>query len=554
MSRLTLITLIGLLAAPGIPPAAFGQDALFPPAPLPAAPLFSSPQPETLALSNDKPDAQKNEGPSLLPAPKRVAPSTPPMQPERIAPGSVNGDFPALPPDPYAARLPPLPPLEEELWLHGGSQLYQPEGDRLNWPSPDEAHYDLLRLPENWRKPRPLQAFADFVGPGPIPPARFQWPGTGGYAWEPRFVGFGSYELFGFALKENNQRQDVVGHQLLADLDLRLTGTERFHVQFRPVGMKGTGGSYYQFSDPEGYVDNATGKPDRFWFEAELHSLLGAFLDPNAVRDYNVVLGQFPFALHNSLLINDDILGFVISKNTLYMKAWSNVNVQVFGAYDEVDAFPDGQAQLYGGHVSADRNRVFYEATYAFLRRRFDSGRNTHYAALSRTQLFGPTTLAGRALFKYGDRAGSGSGQLFVLESNRTRVFDHGRLGVEKAVFYGNLFWANDGWTPISGGNFNRLRTSFATNPLVRISAGAPPSDTWGAACGVQLFRHDQDESWVPEVAYEQRDGQPVAAVSLRYLRKTGARTFLEAVGVAAFSDDSRFERRGVFASHSIVF
>lgn len=31
----------------------------------------------------------------------------------------------------------PLPPLEEELWLHGGSYLYAPEGDRLNWPSPE---------------------------------------------------------------------------------------------------------------------------------------------------------------------------------------------------------------------------------------------------------------------------------------------------------------------------------------------------------------------------------------------------------------------------------
>lgn len=148
-----------------------------------------------------------------------------------------QGDFPALPPDPNADNLVPLPPLQQELWNHGGSYLYHPEGDRLNWPAETEsAHVEVLRLPETWQEPRPLTAFSEFLGTGPPAGTQLKWFGDQGYMWDVRFVGSGGYELFGFALEENSQRQDAIGHQLRLDLDLRLTGTERFHVQFRPLG------------------------------------------------------------------------------------------------------------------------------------------------------------------------------------------------------------------------------------------------------------------------------------------------------------------------------
>ncbi len=347
----------------------------------------------------------------------------------------VGGDFPPLPPDPHEADKEPLPPLEEELRLHGGAHLYDPEGDQRYQPG-DENNVpaDHLRLSEDWQKPRPFTAFQEFVGAdAPADRWRLRWPG-GGYVWEPRFVAYGSYSLFAFALEENRRRQDVLGHQLLLDLDLQLTGTERFHVQFRPLGRRNTGGSYYQFSNPEGYVNNMTGEPDRYWFEGEVHSMLGAYVDPFSALDYHVVAGRFPFALHNFLLLNDDVLGVVVSKNSIYAGPLSNLNVQLFYAYNDVDAFVNADAGLYGVHLSADHRRTFFEATYAFLDHDFDSSRDAHYAAVSRTHLYGPATLALRAMFKFGDRGGFGNGQLFVLESNWTRLFECHPLGFESEV------------------------------------------------------------------------------------------------------------------------
>ncbi|MEO8494940.1 MAG: hypothetical protein ABI614_07710 [Planctomycetota bacterium] len=482
------------------------------------------------------------------------------VQPEQIpAPrepfaSPSRSDFPALPPDPYAAERDPLPPLDTELWNHGGSYLYAPEGDHLNWPPPgSDDQYQRLRLPEDWVEPKPLTAFSEYLGSDPIFP-RGKWFGENAYAWDVRFVGHGGYSLFGFALEENNRRQDVIGNQLRLDLDLQLTGTERFHVQFRPFGEKNSGGSYYQFSNPQGYVDNSSPEPQRYWFEGELHSIFGAYLDPFAVMDYNIVAGKFPFALHNSLLMNDEILGVVLSKNTIYLGQLSNLNVQLIYGANDVDAYANADGTLYGVHAQADHRGAFYEATYAFVDHDFDPTRDSHFAALSGTKFFGPASFAARALFKFGDEGGIGSGQLFTLESNRQLLFDNSPVGIEEAVAYCNAFYKTAGWNSISGGNLNRLRTAFETNPLVRIAVGSLPVQNVGVALGIQLFRNHQDESFIPEIAFESPGGAAVTGFGLRYLRKTGSRSAFEALATFTLSDDPRFQREGVFTSYNIEF
>ncbi|QDU95755.1 hypothetical protein [Lignipirellula cremea] len=503
----------------------------------------------------------------------------------------VDGDFPALPPDPNAdeEEKDNLPPLGEELWDHGGSYMYAPEGDHLNWPDGKfgphaeaideahgpgshtghqseqachpgeeghghhESHYDYLRLPEGWIGPQPLTIGPQFLGVGPIIPWG-HWPGVGGYDLEPRFVGAGSFRLFGFGLNENNQEQAGVGGHLILDLDLRLTGTERFHVQYRPFGRRGTGGSYYQFTDPSGVVNNATAQPDLYWFEGELGSMFGAYFSPFVASDITVTVGRFPFLLHNTYLINDEFVGVVLNKNNIELGGLSNLNLQFFYAFQDVSAYSDADSQLYGVHATADYRNQLYEATYAFVQHEFNSRRDSHYLGLSRTQFIGNYTVAGRLLGKLGDQDGRGDGVLGVIETNTNRVFDQKPLGIEHGVYYCNVFAASRGWSSIGGGGFNRLTTAFETNPLIRISAGRPVSETVGVALGVQFFRLHEDESFVPEVAFESRDGQGVFGAGLRYLRKTGQRSFFEALGVINVSNDERFQRSGLFLSETILF
>ncbi|UUO05171.1 hypothetical protein M4951_17505 [Blastopirellula sp. J2-11] len=447
-----------------------------------------------------------------------------------------------------------LPPLEEELWNHGGSYLYSPEGDRLGWPCKGEGeHYELLRLPEDTVAPMPVTWFAEFLGNDPIRVWDLTW--LRGYNnWEPRFVGYGSYELAALAFRQGTARQDALAHQLIADFDLQLTGTERFHLQFRPLGKGNTGGSYYQFNDPAGYVDNSTGEPTRYWFEGELDSIFGGFFDPFAVRDVVVTAGRFPFALHNGLLMNDEMLGVVVNKNTIYLGNISNINVQGIYAATDVRNTADPDSGLYGVNIQADYDRVFHVFSALAVNTPDAPGRDQQFLAYSRTKFYGPVTIAGRALFKFGDEAGIGSGQLFVLESNLTRYFDHEFLGIDHCVYYCNAFYARDGWNPAGSGNYNRLRTAFEVDPLVQIASGRTVGPNSGVALGVQYFRHHEDESIIPEIAYEAPTGDPVWGLGLRYLRKTSQRSFFEVLGVVNFSDTQIYRRDGISISQTIIF
>ena len=462
---------------------------------------------------------------------------------------------PVVPP---AESMPYLPSLEQELAIHGGSYLYEPIDAIRRRHEVDPDHAPPQYLPEDWREPQPLSLPFDFLGSHAIPvhPC-LKWCGRNGAMWEPRLVVGGQYEVFAAAYEQNHQRRDGIGHQLLLEVDLRLTGTERFHVQFRPVGEENSGGSFYQFNDPSGYIDNSTGIPQRWWFEGELQSIFGGLIDdPRHPLDINFTVGKFPFALHNALLINDEITGIVLGKNSITSTPLSNINVQLFYALDDVDV-DFGDTETAGVHFLGDYRHAQIEATYAHL---FDSGsadRAADYGALSLTHFFGPLTLAGRVMFKEGDTDGSGDGQLYVLESSFTRIPHHWiqeHAGIELTVSYLNLFKATSGWSPISGGNFNRLRNLFTLNPLLNIAAGVAPTDTVGAAAGVQMFCHHQDASITPEVAVEEVAGQTAWGVGLVGQRKLCSRMFLEFRGLRTWSSEPMLEREGAFASLFVIF
>ncbi|MGY8768008.1 MAG: hypothetical protein ACKVH8_06170 [Pirellulales bacterium] len=448
-----------------------------------------------------------------------------------------------------------LPSLEEELWLHGGSHLYAAEGDEFQYPTEhDPLQHERLRLPEDYRTPQPLTLFSKFLGNDPIRQSNWHWFGTNGYNFEKRFTAYGSYEISGIGYQENGIRQDGLGHQLLLELDYRWTGTERFHVQFRPLGGENSGGSFYQLNAPVGYIDNSTGEPQRYWFEGELASIFGGYFSPFAVRDVFITGGKFPFALHNSLLMNDEIIGAAINKNTLFWGRLSNLNIQAIVAPGDIDNTASDDATIYGLHATADYARSLYELSYFYVDIDDLPGRDQHFIGFSKTKLRGSRTSACRALFKLGDEQGIGSGQLFVYENNWMKPFDSKPCGIEYAVPYCNLFFANDGWNTIAGGNFNRLRAAFSVDPLVSIASGRSVGENYGASLGVQFFRHHEDESFTPEIAFEAPNGDPIWATGFQYQRKTSKRTFFEILGVLNFSDIPEYRRQGIYVSETILF
>lgn len=90
--------------------------------------------------------------------------------------------------------------------------------------------------------------------------------------------------------------------------------------------------------------------------------------------------------------------------------------------------------------------------------------------------------------------------------------------------------------------------------PLSQNHARSNPSDTHGVSAGVQLFRDHQNESFIPEVAYEEPQGESVWGIGLRWQRKLGPRVYIDALGVMTWSDNEALDREGIFVSTFFVF
>ncbi|MEN1680925.1 MAG: hypothetical protein AAGJ46_15155 [Planctomycetota bacterium] len=541
-----------------------------PPTPEPIAPPDYTRPGDEMASEEQSPSESVKAPPAIEP---HDQPETPP-RPQPPPPVDWEGKpvaFPPLPPDPYAEDGTKLPPLRDTLAHHGGAHLYTPEGDAFPPcgaslpPSEGGGRHPAKRLPEWFQPPQPCTRFAEYLGADPIKLSPKSWPGAGGYQWEPRFVAHGGYDAFGIAFREGDTGSDLVGHNLTLDFDLRLTGTERFHVQHRPIGEDGTGGSFYQFSDPDGYVDNSTAEPARVWFECELASVLSGWLtNPTVAYDLNLAVGKFLLQQHNTLLINDEVAGVILGQNNLLLPGASNLNARFYWLFDDInslDGFGEGigndglTSNVLGADAAIDFRHAFIELTYAFRDHSRSRSGDAHYLAASATQFFGPATLTGRVLAKVAGAADR-DGQLYVLEWATHRALDRGllpELGCHHCVFYATGFYATPGWDPIASANFSRLRASFELNPLVQVARG-DRDETPGVALGVQLFGPGENSSLTPELAYESPDGVSIFGAGLRWQRRTSVQSFVELRGLVNYSDHSPFDRDGVFASHHWVF
>lgn len=410
-------------------------------------------------------------------------------------------------------------------------------------------------LPEDFPKPRPFTHWQGFLDADPIPlyPG-LNWPWDGNQI-TPALVMYGSYSVFAAAFQQGPDERIGIGHQMLIDVDLSLGATERIHAQWRPVGEKNSGGSFLQLNEDVKYFDNSTALPQRIWLEADISEIFSGLIPDTAVADILVTAGLFPYELHNRLLINDDIVGVIVSKNDLIIEPFSKILGQVFTAFDEVDAVPNEQdVRLVGTHWFIDWQSRNIEATYVHMEVHGDPGLTSDYYAVSLTQLLGPWNVAGRVLGQVGDDGRDGSGELYVLESNWTRYFTEEILGFESLLLYANAFWATEGWQPISGGNFDRLRNTFEVNPLIRLSLMPPGVENRGFALGTEFFALHKDLAVIPELAVEFPGNDEVVGFGARLRRKVGRRSQVELRGITSASGAANLRRHGAFLEWTSFF
>lgn len=298
------------------------------------------------------------------------------------------------------------------------------------------------------------------------------------------------------------------------DLNLILTATERFHLLFRPFdnGVSGaparpSRSTQFRAKRGQGQKKNVTTKldfrPDRAWFE--MQPLTWFFPEDEVPLDINIAGGRIPLAFHNNYWMNDDVLGFSMSQNNLYLPPLSNLNVIIFGAFDEINRFDNANIGGIGAFI--DYRGYFVEVTFAYV---FDNTKadNRFFTGISITKQLGLTGAALRILLNEdnGVQGGPDLGALFVIETE-TRVFSE-HLYAGEIRLYINMFYAMENWAPLTGGNVARQGFLFQTDRSIPIAALENRGvNSGGWVLGV-IFNPEGDFTVTPEFGFL-RDERP---------------------------------------------
>ncbi len=354
------------------------------------------------------------------------------------------------------------------------------------------------------QRPKPLLELGEpFLGTGTLKPG-FQLPT--GAVWQPSLLMFGTLRT---AVQTIDQGQGEVS-ELAARLDLffnlQLSGSERLVVGVRPLQQDGRFTRSVFSSDragvPTGAESEANLDVTSLFFEGDFGEIFpNLSREDHRATDLGFSIGRQPMFFQEGILINDEIDGVGITRNTLQPKGSSNFRATLFLAWNEVgrsgatNNLVDDDAQLIALLTSTDVRRSTVDADLAYVAS--DNG-DLFSGGVSAVQRIGKANTAFRVLGSSASGNGAQfgtSGALLFSEISWTPHHTHD-------LFYINTFAAFDHFSsaargPTTGGPLGRAGIGFAAVGLG--SFGAPLSndsrDVAGGAVGYQkFFEHNRSQ------------------------------------------------------------
>ncbi|MCA8961804.1 MAG: hypothetical protein KDC38_14870 [Planctomycetes bacterium] len=375
-------------------------------------------------------------------------------------------------------------------------------------------------------RPLTFELFNPYFGKGPI--TSFTLPG--GAVWQPTLLVYGNLRtaLQSFDNGAPNANTSEWANRLDLDINLGLSGTERFNIGFRPLDEEGvfTG---WNFSDDE-WIDGTDGEPNRFFFEGDFGELFPN-LDPNDSRslDYGFAIGRQPINFQDGILINDTLDAIGVTRNTLIPGGTSNLRVTALYAWNEIHTRDrsrgrnreDKDAHLFGLFTEADTPWSTVAFDTALVIDEGSKNGDGIVVGVSGVQRIGQINTTFRWNTSMPTAGGSPTmraGNLIFAEVSTT---PHGAHN----LVYANAFVGIDRFSsaardPAVGGPLGRTGILFAAVGLGRYGAalGNDADRSVGAAIGYQMFFQGNRRQLIVELGGRGRTSEsipPNAAVAL---------------------------------------
>lgn len=315
-------------------------------------------------------------------------------------------------------------------------------------------------------------------------------------------------------------------HRLNLDMDLRLTGTERFHAFMGPLDHNGRF-TRLDFSDSGNveFEEELDAQFDTAFFEGDLGSMWGGLVGEDAPFDLPIAIGLMPLVYQNGIWLEDALAGAAVSFPWRHSRLlnWSNFDATFFVGFDQVTspafAGDNSAASVFGTAWFIEAYGGYIEADYAYLNDRDGLNRSYHNFALAYTRrYFARWSNSVRYIGNLGQ-----SGPLV------TRTADGGILLVENSLIssrpsnvvpYANFFVGHGRPQSVaraggSGGILRNTGIHFESDGLTGYpTLDATGSNAYGGAVGINFLSADFTRQFVLEFAALDTYGDPALSAA----------------------------------------
>lgn len=397
----------------------------------------------------------------------------------------------------------------------------------------------LAILPE---RPAPLLEINEpFLAPAPLSKG---WELPTGAVWRPSLWVFGQYQTALQHFDNGEIEQTEWANRLDLFFNLRLTGTERILVGFRPLDRDGRQYAGYTFEPDqrEGWDGDFDTDVNIAFFEGDIGEIFPA-LSENGYRaaDIGFAIGRQPLNIQNGILINDTVDGVGVTKNTLFLGGLAN-NFRVTGFYgwgniNDYNREPIGGTKIFGLFTAWDTYSTTMEVDLAY--RDSDDSHDGVWLGLGSTRRFGHLNTTFR--FNYSDATDIPAVMSPSDSTQRDGYLLSAELSLTPAATYDlaylNLFHSEKQYVSLArdrgnGGPLAAMGILFAGAGIGNYGAALDPAanKATGFAMGYQ-WQFAQRQQLTLELGgrYSHLSQQQSAmALGMRYQQPIGNRTLIQ--------------------------
>ncbi len=341
----------------------------------------------------------------------------------------------------------------------------------------------------------------------------------------PAFIVYGDYRTGVGVHRNNGQHVRSLASRLNLDMDLRLTGTERFHLFTGPLDHNGRFTRLDFSNDKVEFVEELDAQIDTAFFEGDLGAITGSWLGDDAPFDLPFTCGLVPLLYQNGIWMEDAIAGFAVGAPWKHNRAlnWSNYEATFFAGFNQVTspAFnnDNNAAAVYGTAWFIEAYNGYIETDYAYLDDLDKQGRSYHNAAIAYTRrYFGRISNSVRLIGNIGQ-----SGPAI----NRTAdgallLFENSLISAQPSTFvpYWNCFVGSGRPQSVAraanaGGILRNTGINFETDGLTGYpTLNATASNSYGGAFGLNVLSADFRKQLVFEFAALDTYGNPALSAA----------------------------------------